>query len=72
MEKIFTIIDPNFIKVIIMNKQLKEDSNGEIGCNCSLGLEKASSVITVTCKKCGRTFRTNRKTDICFACEFNI
>ena len=40
------------------------------GCGNSLDIEKASSVNTVTCKKCGRTFRTNRKTDICFECEF--
>jgi transcription elongation factor Elf1 len=31
------------------------------GCSASSNMEKASSVITVTCKKCGRTFRTNRK-----------
>lgn len=40
------------------------------GCSGSLEMEKASSVNTVTCKKCGRTFKTNRKTDICFECEF--
>lgn len=40
------------------------------GCSSSLEMEKASSVNTVTCKKCGRTFKTNRKTDICFECEF--
>ena len=40
------------------------------GCSGSLDIEKASSVNEVTCKKCGRTFKTNRKTDICFECEF--
>ena len=39
------------------------------GCSGSLEMEKASSVNTVTCKKCGRTFKTNRQTDICFECE---
>ncbi len=57
-----------------MDKDFKEQMKGEMGCNCSgsLDVEKASSVNTVTCKKCGRTFRTNRKTDICFECEFKI
>ncbi|MGF7117435.1 hypothetical protein [Methanobacterium oryzae] len=47
---------------------------GKMGCGCSgsLDVEKASSINTVTCKKCGRTFKTNRKTDICFECEFKI
>ena len=47
----------------------KLEGNG-CGCSNSLNMEKASLVTTVTCKKCGRTFRTNRKTDICFECEF--
>lgn len=58
-----------------MNDECGMDKfKGKMGCGCSssLDVEKASSVNTITCKKCGRTFRTNRKTDICFECEFNI
>lgn len=55
-----------------MNKGCGMDKLKGVGCSCSgsLDIEKASSVNTVTCKKCGRTFKTNRKTDICFECEF--
>ena len=55
-----------------MNDECEMDKLEGKGCGCSgsLKMEKASSVNTVTCKKCGRTFRTNRKTDICFECEF--
>ena len=55
-----------------MNNECGMDKPKDNGCGCSgsLNMEKASSVNTVTCKKCGRTFRTNRKTDICFECEF--
>ncbi|WP_424355935.1 hypothetical protein [Methanobacterium sp. MBAC-LM] len=55
-----------------MNNGCKPDKLKGRGCGCSssLNIGKASSVNTVTCKKCGRTFRTNRKIDICFECEF--
>jgi len=55
-----------------MNDECEMDKLEGKGYNCSesLKMERASSVNTVTCKKCGRTFRTNRKTDICFECEF--
>lgn len=55
-----------------MNDGCRKDKLESMGCGCSssLEMEKASSVNTVTCKKCGRTFKTNRKTDICFECEF--
>lgn len=45
--------------------------NGKMGCRCSgsLDIEKASSVNTLTCKKCGKILKTNRETDLCFSCE---
>jgi len=41
------------------------------GCSCMLGTveKKESSLRKVTCKKCGKTFKTDRDTDMCFNCE---
>jgi Zn finger protein HypA/HybF involved in hydrogenase expression len=40
-------------------------------CACQTGTleKKKSSLKTVTCRKCGKTFKTNRDADLCWKCE---
>jgi hypothetical protein len=61
-----------------MNKEYDEDKafeqklKGNMGWKCSCALEivdKKSGLPEVTCKKCGKTFKTNRDTDLCFRCD---
>ena len=51
--------------------KIKSMSSG--GCSCMTGIieNKKSSLKTVTCKKCGKTFKTDRDTDMCWKCEKN-
>ncbi len=42
--------------------------------NCSVRMfknfiKKESSIQQVTCQKCGKVFKTNRDTNLCFKCE---
>jgi hypothetical protein len=42
--------------------------------NCSVRMFKTfvkreSTIKNVTCKKCGKTFKTNRSKKLCFSCE---
>ena len=42
--------------------------------NCSIKaakfkLKKETTIKEVRCKKCGRVFKTNRQTQLCFSCE---
>lgn len=41
------------------------------GCSCQVGIieKKGSSLKKVTCKKCGKTFKTDRDTYMCWNCE---
>lgn len=50
--------------------KIKSISSGK-GCVCQMGIieKKESSLKTVTCKKCGKIFKTDRNTDLCFNCE---
>lgn len=58
-----------------IDKEFEAQLKGKMGwkCPCSLEIiDKESELKTVTCKKCGKTFKTNRKTDYCFDCEKTI
>lgn len=59
-------------------KELDEDKafeqalKGKMGWKCSCSLEivdKKSTLRSVSCKNCGKIFKTNRDTDLCFECE---
>jgi hypothetical protein len=54
------------------DKAFEQALKGKMGWKCSCALDivdNKSSLRDVTCKKCGRTFKTDRDTDICFRCE---
>ncbi len=58
--------DPN------IDKEFEAQLKGKMGWKCACSLEivdKKSSLRSVTCKKCGKTFKTNRDTEFCFKCE---
>lgn len=55
-----------------IDKEFEAQLKGKMGwkCACSLDIiDKKSSLRQVTCKKCGKTFKTNRDTELCFKCE---
>lgn len=55
-----------------IDKEFEAQLKGKMGWKCSCSLEiidKESELRQITCKKCGKTFKTNRKTDYCFKCE---
>ncbi|MDI6725000.1 MAG: hypothetical protein QMD61_10185 [Methanobacterium sp.] len=55
-----------------IDKEFEAQLKGKMGwkCPCSLEIvDKESELKTVTCKKCGKTFKTNRVTEYCFDCE---
>ncbi len=57
--------DPN------IDKEFEAQLKGKMGwkCACSLDIvDKESTLKVVTCKKCGKTFKTNRDTEFCFKC----
>ena len=42
--------------------------------NCSIRMfknlvKRESSIKQITCKKCGKTFKTNKNKKLCFSCE---
>ena len=54
-----------------IDKEFEAQLKGKMGwkCSCSLDIiDKESSLRSVTCKKCGKTFKTNRNTEFCFKC----
>ncbi len=58
-----------------MDKEFEVQLKGKMGwkCSCSLDIiDKESTLKQVKCKKCGKTFKTNRKTNYCFECEKTI
>lgn len=58
--------DPN------IDKEFEAQLKGKMGWKCACSLEivdKESALRSVTCKKCGKTFKTNRDTEFCFKCE---
>jgi len=61
-----------------LTKEIEEDKafeqalKGKMGwkCSCSLDIiDKESTLKTVQCKNCGKTFKTNKETKLCFDCE---
>jgi hypothetical protein len=55
-----------------IDKEFEAQLKGKMGwkCSCSLDIiDKESSLKPVTCKKCGKVFKTNRNTEYCFKCE---
>lgn len=54
-----------------IDKEFEAKLKGKMGwkCACSLDIvDNESSLRSVTCKKCGKTFKTNRDTEFCFKC----
>lgn len=59
-------------KEVDEDKAFEQELKGRMGwkCSCSLDIiDKKSSLIEVTCKNCGKTFKTNIDKDLCFDCE---
>lgn len=55
-----------------IDKEFEAQLKGKMGwkCACSLDIvDKKSSLRTITCKKCGKVFKTDRDTEFCFKCE---
>jgi len=55
-----------------IDKEFEAQLKGKMGwkCACSLDIvDKKSELRSVICKKCGKTFKTNRDTEFCFKCE---
>jgi hypothetical protein len=56
------------------DKAFEQALKGKMGwkCSCSLDIvDKKSSLKEVVCKNCGKTFKTNKDTKLCFDCEKN-
>ena len=54
------------------DKAFEQKLKGKMGWKCSCALEivdKHSSLREVICKKCGKIFKTNRDTELCFQCD---
>jgi Zn finger protein HypA/HybF involved in hydrogenase expression len=54
------------------DKAFEQELKGKMGwkCSCSLDIvDKESALKQVTCKSCGKVFKTNRNTEYCFKCE---
>lgn len=55
-----------------IDKEFEAILKGKMGwkCSCSLDIvDKKSKLQTVTCKGCGKAFKTNRDTEYCFKCD---
>ena len=60
------------VKEADIDKEFEAQLKGKMGwkCSCSLDIiDKKASLKTVTCKKCGKVFKTDRETDMCWNCE---
>lgn len=59
-------------KNVDIDKEFEAQLKGKMGwkCSCSLDIvDKKSKLEQVRCKKCGKLFKTNRKTYLCFKCD---
>jgi len=59
-------------KEIDEDKAFEQALKGKMGwkCSCSLDIvDKKSSLRSVVCKNCGKSFKTNRDAELCFECE---
>jgi len=55
-----------------IDKEFEAMLKGKMGwkCSCSLDIiDKKSKLESVTCKRCGKVFKTNRNTEYCFKCD---
>lgn len=55
-----------------VDKVFEAELKGKMGwkCSCSLDIvDKESSLRQISCKKCGKIFKTNKDTDLCFDCR---
>ena len=58
-----------------IDKEFEALLKGKMGwkCSCSLDIiDKESMLKSITCKSCGKVFKTNRNTEYCFKCAKNI
>jgi len=59
-------------KEIDEDKAFEQALKGKMGWKCSCALEivdKESTLQSMVCKICGKSFKTNRDTELCFECE---
>jgi hypothetical protein len=63
----------------MLKKFLTENAKATVqwNYNCSVKvakfqIKKESLIKRVTCEKCGKTYKTNRNTKLCFNCEKNF
>ncbi|MCE5215352.1 MAG: hypothetical protein LLF83_11635 [Methanobacterium sp.] len=59
-------------KEIYEDKAFEQALKGKMGWKCSCSLEiidKKSTLHSVSCKNCGKIFKTNKDTELCFDCE---
>jgi len=47
-------------------------SGGGCSCGCGIVENKKSSLKTVICEKCGKVFKTDRETNMCWNCEKQV
>ena len=55
-----------------IDKEFEAQLKGKMGwkCACSLDIiDKKPMLKSVTCKDCGKVFKTDRNTNYCFKCE---
>lgn len=55
-----------------IDKAFEAALKGKMGwkCSCSLDIvDKKPTLRQINCKKCGKTFKTNKDTDLCFDCR---
>ncbi len=60
------------VKKVDEDKAFEQALKGKMGwkCSCSLDVvDKKSTLRQVTCKGCGKVFKTDRDSDYCFECE---
>lgn len=59
-------------KKVDEDKAFEQALKGKMGWKCSCALEivdKKSTLHSVICKNCGKSFKTNRDSELCFECE---
>jgi len=58
-----------------IDKEFEAQLKGKMGwkCACSLDVvDKKTELKQVTCKGCGKVFKTNRETEYCFDCGIKV
>ena len=58
-----------------VDKEFEAKLKGKMGwkCSCSLDIvDKKTELKQVTCKGCGKVFKTNRDTEYCFDCGLKL